>query len=69
MKAFAYSSGTSPSQQNIVLLNETKTTSTRIRWYQPIASGSNLDVWALDDVYIDSVLTTLPVVDTFDPIR
>ena len=69
MKTFAYNSGANPSQQNIVLINATKTPSTRIRWYQPKASGSNLDVWALDDVYIDSALTTLPFADTFDPIR
>lgn len=69
MRTFAYNSGTRPSQQNIVLLNATKTPSTRIRWYQPKASGSNTDVWALDDVYIDSVLTALPAVENFDPIR
>ena len=61
--------GTYPSQQNVLLLNAAKTSSTRIRWYQPKASGSNLDVWALDDVYIESVAISLPVVDTFDPIR
>ena len=29
-----------------------KTAPVRIRWYQPIASGSALDVWAIDHVVI-----------------
>lgn len=33
--------------------NASKTPSTRMRWYQPIASGSDLDVWAIDDVAIN----------------
>ena len=69
MQTIPFFFGTSPAQQNVLFPNAAKTSSTRIRWYQPGASGSNLDVWAIDDVYIDSVLDTLPVVETFDPIR
>ena len=40
--------------------SDAKTASTRVRWYQPIASGSNLDVWAIDDVAIDTDVSKLP---------
>jgi reelin len=67
MQIIPFFFGTSPAQQNVVIPNAAKTPSTRIRWYQASASGSNLDVWAIDDVYIDAVLSSLPVVETFDP--
>ena len=45
---------------NVTFPSDSKTASTRIRWYQPIASGSDLGVWAIDDVAIDSVASSLP---------
>ncbi|XP_062500990.1 reelin-like [Corticium candelabrum] len=45
---------------NLSIPSDAKTASTRVRWYQPIASGSNLDVWAIDDVAIETDVSKLP---------
>jgi hypothetical protein len=40
--------------------HDMRTAPIRIRFYQPIASGTDMDVWAIDDVTIKSVDSSLP---------
>jgi hypothetical protein len=56
--------------KSIFLPVQTETTATRFRWYQPDAGGDGLQMWAIDDVSIQtrSPIST-PVVDGFDPIK
>ena len=55
-----YNMSPSLTSYNLTFPSASKTRSTRIRWYQPIANGSDLDVWAIDDVSINSVASSLP---------
>ena len=67
LQTIAYNSATSPSTKVVSLPNVARVASGRVRWYQPRASGSGFDAWAIDDVYIDFVHSILPVTETFDP--
>ncbi|XP_065846380.1 reelin-like isoform X2 [Oscarella lobularis] len=55
----------------IYSLSGAQTNSTRLRWFQAYARGFDLDVWAVDDVYINSVYDRRrqPFFDSFDPMN
>ena len=55
----------------IYSLSGAQTNSTRLRWFQAYARGFDLDVWAVDDVYINSVYDRRrqPFFDSFDPMK
>ena len=54
LRNIIYNSSSLVQVYDLPLPRDSKTTSTRIRWYQPTADGANRDVWAVANVSIDS---------------
>lgn len=56
-------------QVSYELTPQSQTRTTRFRWWQPSHNGTNLDEWAITDLFIGGNLAENTIYETFDPIN